>query len=210
MRFSQILARFAVSLFTREWIEILVSSPVSICRKCLPLYEGADWNLAGIHKDFTSVQSPSLRGSGLKSVSQGRIRNPCSLPLYEGADWNNIWNLDLCKFWVSLFTRERIEILISISPRSMLRCVSLFTRERIEMMIAMSRAYVVDSLPLYEGADWNLFSRWCCPVGGVSLFTRERIEIAQQAAFAWLFRVSLFTREWIEIAYRLCEYQQFA
>ena len=132
MRFSQILARFAVSLFTREWIEILVSSPVSICRKCLPLYEGADWNLAGIHKDFTSVQSPSLRGSGLKSVSQGRIRNPCSLPLYEGA-------------------------------------------------------------------DWNLFSRWCCPVGGVSLFTRERIEIAQQAAFAWLFRVSLFTREWIEV-----------
>lgn len=43
MRFSQILAKFAVSLFTREWIEIANPS------------------------DCTAfLLSPSLRGSGLK------------------------------------------------------------------------------------------------------------------------------------------------
>ena len=56
------------------------------------------------------------------------------------------------------------------------------------------------SLPLYEGADGNVF--WIGLVGekrSVSLFTRERIEIC---AFLRLFldtSVSLFTREWIEI-----------
>lgn len=45
MRFSQILAKFAVSLFTREWIEI---RPANLQIK-FPFW------------------SPSLRGSGLKS-----------------------------------------------------------------------------------------------------------------------------------------------
>lgn len=44
MRFIQILAKFAVSLFTREWIEIDME------KEHLP-----------------QQQSPSLRGSGLKS-----------------------------------------------------------------------------------------------------------------------------------------------
>lgn len=44
MRFSQILAKFAVSLFTREWIEIA----------------------AVIGGRGIATASPSLRGSGLK------------------------------------------------------------------------------------------------------------------------------------------------
>ena len=63
MRFSQILAKFAVSLFTREWIEI-VSERLLYC----------------------PVWSPSLRGSGLKLgfYYAGTVKR--RLPLYEGVD----------------------------------------------------------------------------------------------------------------------------
>ena len=63
MRFSQILVKFAVSLFTREWIEI----------KDDP--------------DFDPyIKSPSLRGSGLKYVKADELAHYNSLPLYEGVD----------------------------------------------------------------------------------------------------------------------------
>ena len=42
MRFSQILAKFAVSLFTREWIEIAVAPAAAAIFPSLPLYEGVD------------------------------------------------------------------------------------------------------------------------------------------------------------------------
>lgn len=42
MRFSQILAKFAVSLFTREWIEIAVMESRQGMHSSLPLYEGVD------------------------------------------------------------------------------------------------------------------------------------------------------------------------
>ena len=42
MRFSQILAKFAVSLFTREWIEIVLHRQALRTLLRLPLYEGVD------------------------------------------------------------------------------------------------------------------------------------------------------------------------
>ena len=42
MRFSQILAKFAVSLFTREWIEIDGALVQLVLIERLPLYEGVD------------------------------------------------------------------------------------------------------------------------------------------------------------------------
>ena len=65
MRFSQILEKFAVSLFTREWIEMAEMPNVFI----------------------SCVASPSLRGSGLK-FKNSRTSQPhqVSLPLYEGVD----------------------------------------------------------------------------------------------------------------------------
>ena len=79
-----------------------------------------------------------------------------------------------------------------------------------------------ESLPLYEGVDWNgsaesyrrCFStspslrgsglksspvRAAFPRDPVSLFTREWIEMPFRASIACCFAVSLFTREWIEI-----------
>ena len=76
----------AVSLFTREWIEIEFESWFCHHRLRLPLYEGVDWNL---------------------SLHDNLLRVLC-LPLYEGVDWN------LCATHalkpVHSFTREWIEI----------------------------------------------------------------------------------------------------
>ena len=63
--FSCILAIFAVSLFTREWIEILMQ----------------------LLQRYYPVRSPSLRGSGLKSFGDlGFFDKEYGLPLYEGVD----------------------------------------------------------------------------------------------------------------------------
>ena len=77
------------------------------------------------------------------------------LPLYEGVDWNQNPAHSPGRAYVSLFTREWIEIWEEIgSPRPL------------------------GSLPLYEGVDWNkLFSVWVTNLRFVSLFTREWIEI---------------------------------
>ena len=79
----------AVSLFTREWIEIIPTLLSSAVTLCLPLYEGVDWNNCCCNLWQRLHQSPSLRGSGLKYNSKSE--NLCMflcLPLYEGVDWN--------------------------------------------------------------------------------------------------------------------------
>ena len=59
------------------------------------------------------------------------------------------------------------------------------------------------SLPLYEGVDWNWSVRRGKRTGRpVSLFTREWIEIIKSSACDSSTFVSLFTREWIEISHR--------
>ena len=55
-----------VSLFTREWIEIQCRKGWLLGQPCLPLYEGVDWNLSIPFGMVCLIQSPSLRGSGLK------------------------------------------------------------------------------------------------------------------------------------------------
>ena len=52
-----------VSLFTREWIEMHI-----------------------IKLSFSRMPSPSLRGSGLKSVPPDNQTQSVRLPLYEGVD----------------------------------------------------------------------------------------------------------------------------
>ena len=65
VQFSRILAKFAVSLFTGEWIEIA---------RCQCRFGGG-------------CPSPSLRGSGLKYFSATLQVVPAEcLPLYGGVD----------------------------------------------------------------------------------------------------------------------------
>ena len=80
---------------------------------------------------FGWIQSPSLRGSGLKSEADGFL-----------------WTASR----VSLFTREWIEITTPYNP-TMLYNVSLFTREWIEIALGLSELIVGNRLPLYEGVD---------------------------------------------------------
>ena len=67
MRFSQILAKFAVSLFTREWIEITFAR--TDCRRRPVSLFTREWiEIALVLLTSATVcPSPSLRGSGLKS-----------------------------------------------------------------------------------------------------------------------------------------------
>ena len=79
-----------------------------------------------------TTESPSLRGSGLKS----------SIPLHPQINVT-----------VSLFTREWIEIPHSCDGVLKASNVSLFTREWIEMIHCKSVNIFCCGLPLYEGVD---------------------------------------------------------
>ena len=144
-----------VSLFTREWIEILEPTSLVSEKTRLPLYEGVDWNdLEGLFSDAASClplyegvdwnggttirhgvinSSPSLRGSGLKYQSAGRAENGITSPSLRGSGLKS-------KLMDCIRQQER---------------VSLFTREWIEIAFQLSGRNFERSLPLYEGVDWN-------------------------------------------------------
>ena len=147
---------FAVSLFTREWIE-------------MPFIAGTN---------PAAKTSPSLRGRGLKLLSVRVLMRRTGLPLYEGVDWNKKSECRSGRYWVSLFTREWIEIISGFGVDSG-SGVSLFTREWIEISWNFVDAAELQSPSLRgSGLKWD----------------SSRTEEEQEA-------VSLFTREWIEIAF---------
>ena len=194
----------------------------NFCRWCLPLYEGVDWNSSS---DFTEPNvSVSLFTREWIEIEYdtSNFVNWCSLPLYEGVDWNRDPDCIRYLFFVSLFTREWIEICIVIASNPVRKMspslrgsglksvliigesgsgkVSLFTREWIEIFCWTNANKREQSLPLYEGVDWNSdFPSYNYP-DPVSLFTREWIEILMKYYEKYGVCVSLFTREWIEIA----------
>ena len=148
------------------------------------------------------LPSPSLRGSGLKSVSQGRIRNPC-VSLFT-REWIEIApkKQTSAPHTVSLFTREWIEIKIRHIIRTE-HIVSLFTREWIEIKFASTLGHGVACLPLYEGVDWN-FGAIRHDGSPKSLPLYEGVDWNVCLFVVWFARrVSLFTREWIEILWHL-------
>ena len=171
--------RYAVSLFTREWIEIMRAVWIVYC----------------------CYASPSLRGSGLKSSIRFWKRHPrhvslftrewieiapllsaCKsylcLPLYEGVDWNMYMFVQVAywhqspslrgsglKLFVNPFFQKNI---LSPSLRgsglkfyqqwyhAVCDVVSLFTREWIEIILVKIHKINILCLPLYEGVDWSL------------------------------------------------------
>ena len=118
----------AVSLFTREWIEM------HGCRPCIgvpgvSLFTREWIEIFVSQLDAQKKKSPSLRGSGLKFY-----RLFCVHPATT----------------VSLFTREWIEIFFYILL-FLSASVSLFTREWIEMRIALMLA-LVSASPSLRGS----------------------------------------------------------
>ena len=145
-----------VSLFTREWIEIASAVDRQYSKKGLPLYEGVDWNVSSVLLCGAIPQSPSLRGSGLKSLlsSQCPLQS-IGLPLYEGVDWNR-WDIIRINQKRCLPLYEGVDWNCGYAAiRSATFSVSLFTREWIEMNRYCKPAPAV-RLPLYEGVDWNM------------------------------------------------------
>ena len=151
----------AVSLFTREWIEI-DSGTLSV-RPCAVSLFTREWIEifevpATIDAGF---KSPSLRGSGLKllcsqcheavhAVSlftrewieieprRDIVQTVSCLPLYEGVDWNN-------------------QMLLKSNQ---ILCLPLYEGVDWNCFLFCSVFYKL-SLPLYEGVDWNL-QYLCC------------------------------------------------
>ena len=171
-----------VSLFTREWIEIPpVKSSTFVC-KSSPSLRGSGLKCQNWRWTKFCLWSPSLRGSGLKSR-----RN----------------HLCINAVWVSLFTREWIEICT----------LSLI-------------AVQISGLPLYEGVDWNTlyciifsFPRPSPSLRGSGLKSEpptvpdpirsspslrgSGLKSIVTAPIHTTAPVSLFTREWIEMSSNL-------
>ena len=77
-----------VSLFTREWIEIPAPSRCLMFAVSVSLFT-REWIeiKKRQQKHLTGQRSPSLRGSGLKCIRKNTFCHTCnSLPLYEGVD----------------------------------------------------------------------------------------------------------------------------
>ena len=103
-----------VSLFTREWIEIVVRFAISATITSPSLRgSGLKW-LFPRAKTKQQRPSPSLRGSGLKCLLCRQFPERIQgLPLYEGVDWNLLLNKrKQMRTKVSLFTREWIEMVL--------------------------------------------------------------------------------------------------
>ena len=204
----------SVSLFTREWIEIEYDTSNFVNWCSLPLYEGVDWNrdpdcirylffVSLFTREWIEIciviasnpvrkMSPSLRGSGLKSVliigesGSGKVslftrewieifcwtnanKREQSLPLYEGVDWNQLQADDTGTFKsVSLFTREWIEIKVQGAFRPSGRSPSL--RGSGLKYLVVNTCYISRHVSLFTRewieilSEYIYHSLWCLPL----------------------------------------------
>ena len=154
VQFSQSLARFAVSLFTREWIEIDALHVLDVILM-VSLFT-REWIEISIKSSQVceTTTSPSLRGSGLKSFNLDTAKKEVTSPSLRGSGLK-YWSGCRCSecSQVSLFTREWIEMPCSVDRCRADCCVSLFTREWIEMPPPLAAGFAGGRLPLYEGVD---------------------------------------------------------
>ena len=121
-----------VSLFTREWIEI-AALPWQSKRSAVSLFTREWIEIILLPSKKQLLESPSLRGSGLKfRYRLQNLRPSHRLPLYEGVDWNFSNRRKEC-VWICLPLYEGVDW-NSNGNRHGNRC---------------------RGLPLYEGVDWN-------------------------------------------------------
>ena len=134
VRFSRNLARFAVSLFTGERIEIEIWTAISDKVQESPSLRGSGLKCSGNYPIRADMPSPSLRGSGLKSNLHCFLNLKATVSLFTGERIEIDWLINKrLGFFVSLFTGERIEIRQTGKSIGESQRVSLFTGERIEI-----------------------------------------------------------------------------
>ena len=156
MWFSQILAKFAVSLFTREWIEISRNGRNSRLNT-VSLFT-REWieilnNAASV---LPEIASPSLRGSGLKSPSLAAVELQLLSPSLRGSGLKllpDIW-LDWCAWRLPLY--EGVDW-NSQQHGSFKQPFGLPLYEGVDWNHhCLHHAHSAYCLPLYEGVDWSL------------------------------------------------------
>ena len=151
--FSCILAIFAVSLFTREWIEIETAA-AERKRNQSPSLRGSGLKFVlSAHRGTMVFGSPSLRGSGLKCCIGVALWLERESPSLRGSGLKSEQLLRLLgRRSVSLFTREWIEILHQLNQEKRkrrspsLRGSGLKCKQK-----GLSQKELC--LPLYEGVD---------------------------------------------------------
>ena len=124
-----------VSLFTREWIEIMVENVGLMGVQCLPLYEGVDWNSPRLFEAFAKCNVSLFTREWIEiSDLQGLRLHQLSLPLYEGVDWNSFSCSSNSTVCVSPSLRGSGLKLLWRTFKLGINKVSLFTREWIEIL----------------------------------------------------------------------------
>ena len=123
----------SVSLFTREWIEIV----------CQPLFP-KKYFVSLFTREWIEILSTMIPCS---------MR--CSLPLYEGVDWNLDKRTSISARHVSLFTREWIEIILVKIHKINILCLPLYEGVDWNCFSVCVFGCCI-GLPLYEGVDWNV------------------------------------------------------
>ena len=147
--------------------------------------------------------SPSLRGSGLKYRNHRNSIHHNMSPSLRGSGLKFVlFSAALQAEWVSLFTREWIEIggemgrckKMTSSPS--LRGSGLKSPRGVYLLTKPRR------LPLYEGVDWNKI-RSPQPIPHNRLPLYEGVDWNHDYIIRHFGRyvVSLFTREWIEMIF---------
>ena len=149
----------SVSLFTREWIEILPDTN-NARRERVSLFTREWIEIIFFEKLYwqTDVSLFTREWIEIRCASPAPMEKG-SLPLYEGVDWNR-------QRTYSFPQRDSLPLYEGVDWNSW----SVFI------------ASTSESLPLYEGVDWNSFCTMAYHRASVSLFTREWIEILSSLA----------------------------
>ena len=150
---------YTVSLFTREWIEMVCNFSLGAC-SLVSLFTREWIEIQNLFNHRTNIDlSPSLRGSGLKSVNLPMVRcQSLRLPLYEWVDWN----------------RSACQVAIVVKCLPLYEGVDWNTLENVLNKLRRKS-------PSLRGSGLKLPKRRIPSLQGyVSLFTREWIEIRSE------------------------------
>ena len=101
---------------------------------------------------------------------------------------------------VSLFTREWIEIFSDCHNNYLLKSLPLYEGVDWNSQCSVEFVAICICLPLYEGVDWNLQQLHTTAIHSASPSLRgSGLKFYYNAFYSICKLVSLFTREWIEI-----------
>ena len=141
-----------VSLFTREWIEIILCpDPYWYSRVSLFTREWIEIAMR-LQAVITSGRLPLYEGVDWNKVNICHKTTSFRLPLYEGVDWNCGCQFQRSRNKVSLFTREWIEIKTKVSPAWALRASPSLRGSGLKCQNLVQRCHGLQRSPSLRGS----------------------------------------------------------